>query len=383
MRVLFIFHTPWLKGGASKSGLTLIRGLRSRGVAVMAICPAEDELSARLRSEGFEVRVVSYDWAYPHFKPSPAAWLKILPRIAKTRIVNAKALPRLEEIAAEFRPDIIHTNSGVADIGVKLARRLGVPHVSHFREFGWKDCGAIMLHEKAMGRYARQYGIAIGKEILKFHAKGARETALIYNGIIESPSLTLNPEKDSYFLYVGGLYREKGIEVLLDAYSRLGGEMRKAHPLKIAGSAVAPAYRQHLLSLASRLGIAESVEWLGERGDAARLMAGALALVVPSEHEAFGRIVVEAMANACLVIGRDSEGIKEQFDNGLAAAGAEIGLRFRTAEQLGRLMAEVAANGSGAYIHMRRSAEKTVAELYSVEAYADKVLAFYNKILNE
>lgn len=41
-----------------------------------------------------------------------------------------------------------------------------------------------------------------------------------------------------------------------------------------------------------------------------------MALIVPSPFEAFGLITAEAMFNKCLVIGRDTAGTKEQFDNG-------------------------------------------------------------------
>lgn len=45
-------------------------------------------------------------------------------------------------------------------------------------------------------------------------------------------------------------------------------------------------------------------------------MNRATALIVPSPFEAFGLITAEAMFNKCLVIGKDTAGTKEQFDNG-------------------------------------------------------------------
>ena len=45
-------------------------------------------------------------------------------------------------------------------------------------------------------------------------------------------------------------------------------------------------------------------------------MSKALALFVPSSFEGFGFITVEAMFCGCLVIGRNTGGTKEQFDNG-------------------------------------------------------------------
>lgn len=57
-------------------------------------------------------------------------------------------------------------------------------------------------------------------------------------------------------------------------------------------------------------------------------MSKAQALIVASRFEGFGFITTEAMWNDCLVIGKNIAGTKEQFDNGVAETGHEIGLRF-------------------------------------------------------
>ncbi len=77
-------------------------------------------------------------------------------------------------------------------------------------------------------------------------------------------------------------------------------------------------------------GLSESVDWLGVIDNVDEYMLDSVATVVPSVCEGFGRVVAEAMFNGSLVIGRDSGGIKEQFDNGVHVTGYEIGLRFNT-----------------------------------------------------
>ncbi len=81
MRILFIFHTPWLKGGASKSGLTLVKGLKERGIDVVAACPADGELADALRKNDIEVATFGYDWAYPYFQRSIAGMDKFIPKL--------------------------------------------------------------------------------------------------------------------------------------------------------------------------------------------------------------------------------------------------------------------------------------------------------------
>lgn len=381
MKVLFIFHTPWLKGGASKSGLTLVKGLKDRDVRIVAVCPDEGELTETLRKNDIETVTFGYGWAYPYFKKSAAGVLKFIPKIIIQKVRNRKALRHLVEFAREYDPDIIHTNSGVADIGVKVAAALGRPHVTHFREFGWKDCSAIMWHERAMSAYPRQHAIAIGKEILDFHSRGGNDIRLIYNGIVPSGTLRLSERKEPWILYVGGLYKEKGIEDLLKAYSMLPSDERESHRLKIAGSAMDKGFDGFLKSLADELDISDTIDWLGERDDVADLMGRAKVLVVPSHHEAFGRIVVEAMACGCPVIGRDSAGIKEQFDNGLSLTGAEIGMRFSTVYELHALLEEVVKTDGEKYLPMLQRAQSAVNSLYSEEGYIGQVMEYYEQIV--
>lgn len=60
----------------------------------------------------------------------------------------------------------------------------------------------------------------------------------------------------------------------------------------------------------------EKVVLLGYRSDSKELMRKAIALLMCSKHEAFGRVTAEAMLNDCLVIGRNSGGTPELIEHG-------------------------------------------------------------------
>ncbi len=74
------------------------------------------------------------------------------------------------------------------------------------------------------------------------------------------------------------------------------------------------------------------------------LMNRATALIVPSPFEAFGLITAEAMFNKCLVIGKDTAGTKEQFDNGQRKYNKEIALRFTNEQQLTTHLTDIEQN---------------------------------------
>ena len=89
------------------------------------------------------------------------------------------------------------------------------------------------------------------------------------------------------------------------------------------------------------------------------------------------------MYNGCLVIGRNSGGTKEQFDNGLKKTGKEIGLRFENIHELEKEMADVCERGVDYYADMIKRAQETVVSLYTVEHNVDQILDLYNKLINK
>lgn len=103
-------------------------------------------------------------------------------------------------------------------------------------------------------------------------------------------------KKSGYALFVGRLIREKGIEVLLEAWQVLG----KRISLKIVGDG--PLSTQ--ISIATKQ--YPGIEWLGRRlpEEVNDLMGDATCLIFPSQwYEPFGLVAIEAFAMGTPVIG--------------------------------------------------------------------------------
>jgi glycosyltransferase involved in cell wall biosynthesis len=124
---------------------------------------------------------------------------------------------------------------------------------------------------------------------------------------------------ESYVVCLGAVQPRKNLARLLEAWATVQarGEGGDA-VLAIAGrpKQEAGAYA----ALADRLGIADTVRWLGyvADDDLPVLLAGARCLVFPSLYEGFGLPVVEAMAVGCPVITSDTTSLPE------TAAGAAL-----------------------------------------------------------
>ena len=386
MTILFIFHTAILDGGASKSGLNLVMGLKGKGVEVHTIVPSEGPLKDELTQKGFSVDVVPFKWAYPRYFGNIKSIVKFVPRLIGGYFINNHAVKNIEAVAKKYFVDIIHSNSSVIDVGFKAATNLKIPHITHNREFGYKDCTAVMWHIDNQLSKPDSFSISITKCIKSFrHLDNCYHHRVIYNGMYPASSAIFKEKKEPYFLYVGALNRQKGLLDLIEGYGIFSKANKNAPPLKIAGDTrrFDPALKNETNAICQKYGIFDKIEWLGKRKDITDLMSKALCLIVPSFNEAFGRVMAEAMFNGCLVIGRNNAGLKEQFDNGIAHIGEEIGFRFLSVDELAKQMEKVISKPIQLFYPIILNAQKCAIDLYSNETYVEKTIHFYNEILHK
>ena len=125
------------------------------------------------------------------------------------------------------------------------------------------------------------------------------------------------------------------------------------------------------------ISISKYIKLLGIRKDILEFYSHAKAFIVPSLSEGFGFITAEAMFSGCLVIGNNTAGTKEQFDNGKEITGEEIALRYSTQEQLIQHLIDVTNNPSLEYEAMILRGQAVAKQLYSIEENANKIHKFY------
>lgn len=109
-------------------------------------------------------------------------------------------------------------------------------------------------------------------------------------------------------LALGRLHPNKGFDLLLEALAAT-----RHVQLWIAGDG---ALRRPLGQLATHLGIADRVRFLGWREDVPSLLAAADLLVCPSLHEPLGNVVIEAWSAGLPVIAIASDGPAGLIENG-------------------------------------------------------------------
>lgn len=150
-----------------------------------------------------------------------------------------------------------------------------------------------------------------------FNLSDALPSVVAYPGASLSPdqkqSSTLpgSPDNRFTFLFVGKGFRKKGLDILLQACSKLKDEGKQFH-LITAG------LRQRLMDkIRLKLyGLESYVTYLGYQKDMAAVYAQGQSLVLPSRVEPFGMVVVQAMQNGLVPIVSRVCGVSEIIAEG-------------------------------------------------------------------
>ncbi|NLG83352.1 MAG: glycosyltransferase family 4 protein [Firmicutes bacterium] len=176
--------------------------------------------------------------------------------------------------------------------------------------------------------------------------------------------------------HVGRLVREKGVDVLLEAFARLLARFPQAK-LVVAGRG---PHEEALHEHARRLGIYQRVYFTGYIDDTTRNLLYHLAdaVVFPSLYEPFGIVALEAMAAGAPLLVADTGGLGEIVVHGRNGLKARSGAPVSLAENL-LWMLENPARTAG----MRRQAREDVRNFYDWEKIALRTVEAYEEVLTE
>lgn len=151
-------------------------------------------------------------------------------------------------------------------------------------------------------------------DIMKVYGIRGRKIRVFPNAVEVVPGLVPAAKSDA-IIYVGRLNDTKGVDVLIRGFSLLHREF-PALRLQIIGDG---EERDELESLCASLDMTSFITFKGmqSRDEVLRSFEKAKFAVVPSRHEAFGYVVIEAMSRKTVVIGSKVDGISEIIDDGI------------------------------------------------------------------
>lgn len=375
MKVLYIVnHTvPY---GANVALLNIIDELTNYDIECTVVVGHYGSLCEELGKRQIACKIINHQFQiYPRIKSLRNAVASI-PRLLQMLVINFNAEQKLKDVVKEFQPDLIHTNIGPTHIGYNVAKKLGIPHVWHIREYQDLDFGMIPFPSKKNYIHKLTYfnnsSVAITKGIFN-HFDMNKNARVIYDGVMKEKNIQFSEKKSSYFLFLGRLEETKGILQLLMAFIDFAS-FNDSYELLIAGNG-SDIFVNELKAIANKSGFAKRIHFLGFRKDVFELLSKATALIVPSKHEGFGFITAEAMFNGCLVVGNNSGGTKEILET------ENLGILYTGHEELVSALKEIVSLGIENYYPMIKKAQIIASKLYSQEQNANEIYNLYNDIL--
>lgn len=402
MRILHVARrfTPSAWGGTEAVVAALARAQRDAGHEAELLATAA--FARPGRDEVLGVPVHRFGYTYGRFPLSRAG-----KRALDAKGGNPLSPGLLRALLAEPRPDILHchTMQRLAGQVRFAARRLGVPYVVQLhggafdvpreeleemaaptrRTLDWGKLPAAILGSRSFLRDAdlvlvlseveRQRAVAAlpgtrverlpnGVDATRF-AHGDRERGRARLGVaLETPLLLtlarIDPQKDQ--------------QSVVDALAALPG----VHAV-LAGPVTVPGYDEAILERARGLGVADRLHLPGailpESSELADLYRAADLFVLPSRHEPFGIVVLEAWANELAVVATRVGGLAELVDSGRTGYLVTPGVPAELAAAIARLLHDPATRRE-----FGAAGRAEIEAHYAWAAVAGRLEGYYHEI---
>ncbi|MGA3128966.1 MAG: glycosyltransferase [Candidatus Korobacteraceae bacterium] len=299
-------------------------------------------------------------------------------------------LLRLWQFLKTQKPDILHTHLFRANTwGRLLGAGLGIPIIISSEHSLTRDaiegrrrtrmlsaidtctarcCDKIIAVSEATKKYLIENSIPGEKIEVLLNAVDTRQFA---------PDSTGEAIRDEFGLGSGAvitivarLHRYKNHALLIEAFSRLLAQWKDAKLLIVGGGLLESSLRAQAEAMAPG-----AVTFAGERNDISEIMAASDVVVLCSECETFGRVLVEAMAAGKPVIGTAVDGIPEVIADGQTGILVPPGDCFALTEAMAKLLAERELAAS-----MGRAGRARAYELFDIRKSVGRLQEIYAEL---
>lgn len=339
MHILHVLdHSIPLHSGYTFRTRAILEQQRALGWATSHITSSKHTVAKALEED--------VDGLHFYRTPQPTGVMAKLPVLSQLSVINALAR-RLEEVALDIRPDILHAHSpalnGVA--ALRVARRLGIPLVYEIRAF-WEDAAVDHGTSREGGlryqatRFLETYVLKHANAITTICdglrndivARGISESKItVIPNAVDLEHFTVGGAPDSQLAgrlgltgkrilgFIGSFYAYEGLSLLLQAFPKILLKMPDVRILLVGGG----TQENHLKQLANQLHISEKVIFAGRvsHNEVQQYYDLVDIFVYPRLSMRLTELVtplkpLEAMAQGRLVVASDVGGHKELIRHG-------------------------------------------------------------------
>ena len=373
MRILFISNYSLLYG-ANRSLLSIIEKCKNSGDDVCLFIPGKGNYAEELEKKGIKYEVIPYFSQLFYYRKS-------IPYLAVPflDVWTFMLLPLIIFKAKKYKPDLIYSNTAAENMGIMVAKTIGVKHITHVREFMDLD---HRLHF-FFGEKAKKNYICKSDGVLYVSKSVAKHTLLsdtfpikhkvIYNGV-SAPKMDYVSKKIPEcinFGIVGLLDESKGQDMAIRFFDTIKDEYPNSK-LHIWGDKEG-SYKKKLIELIDIRNLEGRVIMHGFEKNLSVVYDDMQVLLMCSKAEGFGRVTVEAMMRGIPVLGYNSGGTSEIIKDGYS------GYVFETEEEFFDKVHKMFASEEH-YNTLCENAFNDSRERFSEDKYANEVKRFIDSI---
>ncbi len=327
-------------GGGQQSLFRLVTRLSPGRYRALVALPRSSPLPPLLKTAGVASVLVPFSGSN-NTLPSLHRPLSV----ARAVVSVARVVWVIGRLARREKVDLIHANSVVAGVhALPVAMMLRLPCVVHARDFNTAPLTNRAL--RLMLRYRRSAVLFVSHALERFYHETSdskhytRRHLVIHNGVdprefrpdAQARDLLLKElgiDSECFVVgAVGRIERWKGFDLLVEAFALVVKEHQEAR-LVLVGDVVFNRLKNvktELLEKVRTLGLQDKVIFTGFRDDMSTIMAGIDLLAhSPVEPEAFGLILIEAMACGRPIVSVPLGGIPEVVHDGENGLLAQVG----------------------------------------------------------
>lgn len=376
--VLFVFHEATSSGGATYSGMNMVKSLDRTKVFPIVLVPGEGDIKKKMESIGVKCIVAPVDFLFRAHDDSDIVRRVVHAYRRFMTFVKSSVLD-CQTVNNELKGchiDIVHSNTTAILTGFVLSKYLHCKHVWHLREFIDKD-----FHEKPytgfwlMRKFINDADatISITKSVQKHWLYPKTKNKFQFFNAVKSASSIrpINKDKEKFFLFCANwIENYKGASWAMEGFCK-SKMYQEGYRLIYIGNYRAE-YKEELLNKARKEEADGLVDFLGYCKETTPYFEQATAFLMCSDNEAMGRTTIEAFWNGCPVLGRNTGGTPELICSG------ENGYLFDTTDELADLMRRVAHQDNSMVIEFARN---FALKNFTEEEYGKKIEEVYRTVM--
>lgn len=375
--VLYISNDDRVMAGASYSLFNMIRSVMDKIEPVVLV--AEDgDVYKFFTSHKIECIIVPFLQLYyfVNDKNPITRALRYVKHIYEFEKAENECVEKVFQRLKDRNVQIVHSNSTIITVGIKIAHQLGAKHIWHVREF--LDLDFQIKPFRGRRRLEHQVhqadaAIAITRQVYNhWRLDRALRSCVLWNAVRKKADACFEKNKEHFYLFCcARLSDSKGADVAVKCFG-LSGLASKDYQLRLIGLCD-EGYRKKLDAIAKQYGCEEQVIYLGYQSDIKPYMSKAKAFLMTSLNEGMGRTTIEAMFFGCPVIARHSGGTVDFMKDG------ETGFFFEKEAECVALMKRLAEETPANVIH---AAQQLAIECFSEEEYGKNILNIYQDVID-